>query len=141
MTPGEYTASLISKGHSPTSAVMACGLPIDCAAVFASGHSRDSYVPPIKPPLGPPRPTKGKMIMASVDGVALRSGLERKDLLGRQTARYIAWPRQEAMYVLRTKWGLSLPRIGQLIGGRHHTTVLDGIRRYEARLARERGRS
>lgn len=140
MTPGEYTASLIAKGHSPTSAVLACGLPLDCASVFAAERRRASYVPPAMPAFGPPRPTKGKMIMASVDGVALRHGLERKDLLGRQAARYIAWPRQEAMYVLRTKWGLSLPRIGQLLGGRHHTTVLDGIRRYEARLARERGR-
>lgn len=140
MTPGEYTASLIAKGHSPTSAVMACGLPLDCAAVFASDHRRSSYVSPVRPALGPPRPTKGKMIMASVDGVAMRHGLEREDLLGRQAARYAAWPRQEAMYVLRTKWGLSLPRIGQLMGGRHHTTVLHGIRKHEERLARERGR-
>jgi chromosomal replication initiation ATPase DnaA len=49
-------------------------------------------------------------------------------------ARMYSWPRQEAMYRIYTELhGYSLPRIGRLLGGRDHTTVIHGIRRFAER--------
>jgi chromosomal replication initiator protein len=45
-------------------------------------------------------------------------------LTGRSRARDIAFPRQVAMYLLRELGGVSLPRIGEELGGRDHTTVM-----------------
>lgn len=41
-------------------------------------------------------------------------------------ARTIAFPRQVAMYLVRTETDASLPQIGASLGGRDHTTVLYG---------------
>jgi chromosomal replication initiator protein len=41
-------------------------------------------------------------------------------------------PRQIAMYISRQFTGASLQKIGELFGGRHHTTVLHSINKIEA---------
>ena len=41
--------------------------------------------------------------------------------------------RQVAIYLTRELTDLSLPQIGRLYGGRDHSTVLNSIRRVEAR--------
>ena len=46
--------------------------------------------------------------------------------------------RQVAIYLTRELTDLSLPQIGRLFGGRDHSTVLNSIRRVEARLRRGR---
>lgn len=51
-------------------------------------------------------------------------GVSEERILGRERTREVALPRQIAMYLLREEGGVSLPRIGDLIGGRDHTTVL-----------------
>ncbi len=43
--------------------------------------------------------------------------------------------RQVAIYLTRELTDLSLPQIGRLYGGRDHSTVLNSIRRVEARCA------
>ena len=45
-------------------------------------------------------------------------------LLGRDRTREIALPRQVAMYLLREEANVSLPQIGEAMGGRDHTTVM-----------------
>jgi len=45
-------------------------------------------------------------------------------LLGRERSRDIALPRQVAMYLLREEINISLPQIGDVLGGRDHTTVM-----------------
>ena len=48
-------------------------------------------------------------------------------LLGRDRTQKVVEPRQAAMYILRRATDTSLPRIGEILGGRDHTTVLYGI--------------
>jgi len=46
------------------------------------------------------------------------------DLTGRSRSRENVLPRQMAMYLLREETGASLPQIGDVVGGRDHTTVM-----------------
>ena len=46
------------------------------------------------------------------------------DLTGRSRNKEVVLPRQMAMYLLREETGTSLPQIGDLLGGRDHTTVM-----------------
>lgn len=50
--------------------------------------------------------------------------LKLEDFSVKKRTRNIAFPRQVAMYLCREMTGASLPRIGELFGGRDHTTVL-----------------
>ncbi len=50
--------------------------------------------------------------------------VEVDDLTGRSRNREVVLPRQVAMYLLREETGASLPQIGELLGGRDHTTVM-----------------
>jgi len=61
--------------------------------------------------------------------VAESEGLDVKDLLGQNRSAKIAIPRQLAMYLLRTYNEISLPQIGEMLGGRDHTTVMYGIKK------------
>ena len=61
--------------------------------------------------------------------VAIHFGVEVAALQGRSRSKVIARPRQIAMYLIREETGESLPRIGSLLGGRDHTTVLYGCDR------------
>lgn len=45
-------------------------------------------------------------------------------ILARDRSRQVALPRQIAMYLLREEAQISLPQIGEAIGGRDHTTVM-----------------
>jgi chromosomal replication initiation ATPase DnaA len=84
-----------------------------------------------------PSDTKRTILLA----VAIRHGLTIEELTGPGQFREVAWPRQEAMWLMYKTGRYSLPQIGRYLGGRDHTTVLYGIRRHQARLdeaARER---
>jgi chromosomal replication initiator protein len=48
------------------------------------------------------------------------------ELLARNRSRQVALPRQIAMYLLREEAHISLPQIGEVLGGRDHTTVMYG---------------
>jgi chromosomal replication initiator protein len=50
-------------------------------------------------------------------------------LLGRDRSQKVAEPRQVAMYLLRKETDASLPQIGQVLGGRDHTTVMYAIQK------------
>lgn len=59
-----------------------------------------------------------------VKAVALAFGLTSDRLLGRDRSKAVALPRQVAMYLLREEANVSLPQIGEALGGRDHTTVM-----------------
>lgn len=56
--------------------------------------------------------------------VAKKYGLTTDDLNSRKRTKAIAYPRQIAMYITRELTDLSLPKIGDVFGGRDHSTVI-----------------
>jgi chromosomal replication initiator protein len=58
--------------------------------------------------------------------VAEAFSLPVDSLLGRDRSRGVALPRQIAMYLMREEANISLPQIGEALGGRDHTTVMYG---------------
>jgi chromosomal replication initiator protein len=59
-----------------------------------------------------------------VSKVAETFGVTLDHLLSRDRSRQVALPRQIAMYLLREESNISLPQIGESLGGRDHTTVM-----------------
>ena len=55
-------------------------------------------------------------------------------LLGRDRSQKIAQPRQVAMYLLRKETNASLPQIGEVLGGRDHTTVMYAIEKIASEI-------
>jgi chromosomal replication initiator protein len=51
------------------------------------------------------------------------------DMYSKRRPNYIALPRQVAMYLAKELTQKSLPEIGELFGGRDHTTVLHAVRK------------
>ena len=58
-------------------------------------------------------------------------------ILGRDRSREVALPRQIAMYLLREETDISLPQIGEVLGGRDHTTVMYGYDKVADLLERD----
>jgi chromosomal replication initiator protein len=52
-------------------------------------------------------------------------------LRGRDRSQKVAQPRQVAMYLLRKRTNSSLPQIGEILGGRDHSTVMYAIGKIE----------
>jgi chromosomal replication initiator protein len=69
--------------------------------------------------------------------VADAFGIEMERLLSRDRTRKVALPRQIAMYLLREESNISLPQIGDALGGRDHTTVMYGCDKIADLLERD----
>jgi chromosomal replication initiator protein len=65
-------------------------------------------------------------------------GLTIEDLQGTSRSRVLVTARQIAMYLCRELTELSLPKIGQLFGGRDHTTVMHAERKIRHLMAERR---
>jgi chromosomal replication initiator protein len=63
--------------------------------------------------------------------------LSTGDLVSKSRSRPLTQARHIAMYLMRECTGLSLMKIGEIFGGRDHTTVLHGIKKVEDEM-RER---
>ena len=72
-----------------------------------------------------------------VQQVADTFGLSIERLKGRERTREVALPRQIAMYLLREEANVSLPQIGETLGGRDHTTVMYGCEKVADLLERD----
>jgi chromosomal replication initiator protein len=77
----------------------------------------------------------GATIMAAT---AEYFGLTMEDLCGSSRSRVLVTARQIAMYLCRELTDLSLPKIGQMFGGRDHTTVIHADRKIRAQMAERR---
>ena len=54
-------------------------------------------------------------------------------LIGHNRRANVIWPRFEIMWRARNELNAPLQLIGQVLGGRDHTTIMHGIKRYENR--------
>jgi len=69
--------------------------------------------------------------------VAETFGIAMDRMLGRDRSRDVALPRQIAMYLLREEANISLPQIGDALGGRDHTTIMYGCDKIADLLERD----
>ena len=60
-----------------------------------------------------------------------RYSLRAIDMVSARRSRYVARPRQIAMFLCRELTTRSLPQIGRAFGGRDHTTVMHACRQIE----------
>ena len=74
-----------------------------------------------------------------ISAVAQQYQVPEEDLLGPRRTRRIALPRQVAMYLIRKETETSLPKIGQALGGRDHTTIMYGHDRISDLIERDNG--
>ena len=72
-----------------------------------------------------------------INTVANAYQLSPEQMLGRDRTRQIALPRQIAMYLMREEGNISLPQIGEALGGRDHTTVMYGCDKVADLLERD----
>ncbi|MGB5845251.1 MAG: chromosomal replication initiator protein DnaA [Anaerolineales bacterium] len=72
-----------------------------------------------------------------VESVAEAFGIKMDRMLSRDRSREVALPRQIAMYLLREESHISLPSIGETLGGRDHTTIMYGCAKIADLLERD----
>jgi len=63
--------------------------------------------------------------------VAEKFNMQPQQLKLKSNSRQIAYPRQVAMYLMKDLTQASLPEIGRVFGGKHHTTVLHSVQKIE----------
>ena len=66
--------------------------------------------------------------------VAREWKITEDELLGRDRSQKVAEPRQVAMYLMRKETDASLPQIGEVLGGRDHTTVMYAIEKISNKI-------
>ena len=66
-----------------------------------------------------------------IRAVAEKFQLQPNQLKQKTNAQNIAYPRQIAMYLIKELTQSSLPEIGRVFGGKHHTTVLHSVQKID----------
>ncbi len=94
------------------------------APLYEGGLNRQSAEEILNNLMPQRRPREASSVVALV---ADHFRMTVQDLTGRARTKEIAYARQVAMYLLREENGMSLPTIGQLLGGRDHSTVRYGV--------------
>ena len=72
-----------------------------------------------------------------INAVADSFGVTVDRILKHDRSRQVVIPRQIAMYLLREEAKLSLPQIGNMLGGRDHTTIMYGCEKVADMLERD----
>ena len=80
----------------------------------------ENVAPVLNPPKEPVE-VSAEMVLSVVTETL---GIELADLLGNSRRREISQARQYVMYLMRQHTNLSLPKIGEAVGGKDHTTVM-----------------
>jgi chromosomal replication initiator protein len=82
--------------------------------------------------------TEKRITMESVlRAVADKFNTTPANIKQKSNARLIAYPRQIAMYLIKDLTHASLPEIGRMFGGKHHTTVLHSVQKIEKLRAQD----
>lgn len=69
-----------------------------------------------------------------VDIVSEHMGISADDIRSKKRSQDIALARQVVMYLSRSYTPVALKSIGEAVGGKDHTTVLNGVKRVEMKL-------
>ena len=64
---------------------------------------------------------------------AAKHNISTEYLIGHTRRRGVAWARFEIMWRARHELGAPYQLIGHVLGGRDHSTIMHGIKRYENR--------
>lgn len=71
------------------------------------------------------------------EAVARRWRVRPEALSSKRRTKDVTVPRQVAMYLIKETLGTSLVRIGEMFGGRDHSTVIHSIRKVEEDMAKD----
>jgi len=70
--------------------------------------------------------------------IANHYDMKVSELKSRNNSQSVAFPRQISMYLCKKLTDCSLPEIGRRFGGKHHSTVIHGIRKIERKRAKDK---
>jgi chromosomal replication initiator protein len=73
-----------------------------------------------------------------LSGILQYFQIKPADLFGPRRQKELVLPRQIAMYILYKECQLPMEKVGEILGGRDHTTVLHGIKKMEQGIVRDR---
>jgi len=69
--------------------------------------------------------------------VADHYSVKLSEMKAKNNSKAVAVPRQIAMYLTKTLTGASLPAIGKVFGGKHHSTVIHSVRKIDLMRKRD----
>lgn len=72
------------------------------------------------------------------EGINHYFNIKQADLIGPRRQKELVLPRQIAMFILYEECKIPMEKIGQLLGGRDHTTVLHGVEKIKEAITRDR---
>ena len=75
----------------------------------------------------------GREIKQITQETAEKHNISTEYLLGHNRRAGVAWARFEIMWRARNELNAPYQLIGHVLGGRDHTTIMHGIKRYENR--------
>lgn len=129
ITPHDYAMSLAERGHTAQSILLATGINVRGLTAPRPGPQAHRETEANPTPASIVR-SKVREEMASICN---RHGVSVEQVLAVGRKKRTVWARQEIMYVLHRTMAMPLTRVGQIMSGRHHTTILSGVRAHEAR--------
>lgn len=80
-------------------------------------------------------PRRPPSVNEIIRAVAAEYRVSVMDIVSARCAKKVVLPRHIAMLLARRLTHLSMPQIGQRMGGRDHTTILHGVRSIEQKIA------
>ncbi len=74
---------------------------------------------------------------AIIEETARYFHIKTEDIIGSNRSRKVAYPRQITMYLIKEMTDRTLDQIGEILGGKDHSTVIYGINKIEESLKEE----
>ncbi len=103
-------------------------------SALASVQNRALSESDIEAILNPPKEQQVTGYQDIMEQVAQKMNVSTAEILGSQRQNQLVLARQLAMYICRTRLGLSYPELGRIFGGKDHSTVIHAIRKIEQML-------
>jgi len=106
---------------------------------FAQAAGQEYTVELAAQALGKAQPEKPQVTVRQIlKAVSEHFDLSQNDLKGQRRLKEVVLPRQVAMYLLRHYTDTSLIGVGEVLGGRDHSTVLHGVDKIDAALPKNK---